>query len=487
VAEGKHFKTAYGWAGGSKPGGGTYKHPDQIKADREAKKKAKEQEQQKNKQPDVGVAEGSEQKPAITYKDYTLQYDYQTEDDDPEGYSTATTYYFDVLKDGDRVGEAEYFDYFGNLTIRINGKTKEFGFRHPLASQISQLVSSLPDEQKKDLSDPRFESQGLTEVFADQGSGSTDRDNADYMKRRNAAKKAGYTSRETKAGTWRVFKDGNAVAVAGPFKSADQAAAWIKKHKQGVTEDNDALAAFLARGGEVQQLKPQRGPRRSGVSFASKHIGSASGRGNTKGKVSGLGANTGKSGKPVVTAEQGVTEVQLDELFEPSIDYYTLSNGKMVQVDYKPGVDGQGPAPFTDVNVSYVNPALKPQGPSFDSTGQAQRWDRAPDGIKQAIQKFITQPQSVSEMDKSENSAGRDTGLRPGPDKEAKPISKEKMNKDAADVLDKAMSKEHEKKDVAEDSISAMRRLAGIVPRVPTVVSNGQRQYRHMPTAVQPR
>ena len=173
VAEGKHFKTAYGWAGGSKPGGGTYKHPDQIKADREAKKKAKEQEQQKNKQPDVGVAEGSEQKPAITYKDYTLQYDYQTEDDDPEGYSTATTYYFDVLKDGDRVGEAEYFDYFGNLTIRINGKTKEFGFRHPLASQISQLVSSLPDEQKKDLSDPRFESQDLTEVFADQGSGST--------------------------------------------------------------------------------------------------------------------------------------------------------------------------------------------------------------------------------------------------------------------------------------------------------------------------
>ena len=110
-----------------------------------------------------GVAEGSEQKPAITYKDYTLQYDYQTEDDDPEGYSTATTYYFDVLKDGDRVGEAEYFDYFGNLTIIINGQTMEFKYRHPLAMQISQLVSSLPDEQKKDLSDPRFESQGVAE------------------------------------------------------------------------------------------------------------------------------------------------------------------------------------------------------------------------------------------------------------------------------------------------------------------------------------
>ena len=110
-----------------------------------------------------GVAEGSGQKPTITYKDYTLQYDYQTEDDDPEGYSTATTYYFDVFKDGNRVGEAEYFDYFGDLTIRINGKTKKFEHQHPLASQVSQLVSSLPDEQKRDLSDPKFESQGVAE------------------------------------------------------------------------------------------------------------------------------------------------------------------------------------------------------------------------------------------------------------------------------------------------------------------------------------
>jgi hypothetical protein len=46
----------------------------------------------------------------------------------------------------------------------------------------------------------------------------------------------GYTGRETKDGTWRVFKDGQAVAVAGPFKSRDEAHAWIKKHKQGVAE-----------------------------------------------------------------------------------------------------------------------------------------------------------------------------------------------------------------------------------------------------------
>ena len=73
---------------------------------------------------------------------------------------------------------------------------------------------------------------------------------------------------------------------------------------------------------------------------------------------------------------------------------------------------------------------------------------RAKHLAKQAIPK---EKEEVNEMDKSQPSAytGRDTGPRPGPDKEAKPISKEKMTKDAADVLDKAMSKEH-KKEVKE-------------------------------------
>jgi hypothetical protein len=52
-----------------------------------------------------------------------------------------------------------------------------------------------------------------------------------------------------------------------------------------------------------------------------------------------------------------------------------------------------------------------------------------------------------SEMDKSQTPPGRDGDLRPGPDKEAKPISKEKMTKDASDMLNKAMSKETKKMD----------------------------------------
>lgn len=60
VDEGRYFRTAYGYAGGSRPGGGTYKHPEQIKADREAKKKAKEQEKA-NKNLQQGVEEEVEQ------------------------------------------------------------------------------------------------------------------------------------------------------------------------------------------------------------------------------------------------------------------------------------------------------------------------------------------------------------------------------------------------------------------------------------------
>jgi len=40
--------------------------------------------------------------------------------------------------------------------------------------------------------------------------------------------------------------------------------------------------------------------------------------------------------------------------------------------------------------------------------------------------------------------------------------------------------------DVTEDALAGMKRLAGIAP-VQTQTIPGQRQYRHMPTAVQPR
>ena len=74
-----------------------------------------------------------------------------------------------------------------------------------------------------------------------------------------------------------------------------------RKKEKDLAEDDDAVAAFMARGGEIQRLKPAK-PRKGERWQGSAHIGAAGGRG-TKGRVSGLAANTGKSGKPVVTAE----------------------------------------------------------------------------------------------------------------------------------------------------------------------------------------
>ena len=72
---------------------------------------------------------------------------------------------------------------------------------------------------------------------------------------------------------------------------------------------------------------------------------------------------------------------------------------------------------------------------------------RAKHLAKQAIPK---EKEEVNEMDKSQPSAGRDTGPRSGPDKEAKPVSPKQTAKDALDVLNKSMSKTHDKKEVKE-------------------------------------
>jgi LysM repeat protein len=59
--------------------------------------------------------------------------------------------------------------------------------------------------------------------------------------------------------------------------------------------------------------------------------------------------------------------------------------------------------------------------------------------------------EGLTEMDKSQTPPGRDTGPREGPEKIAKPISKEKMVTHALDTLTKSMAKkDNKKKDVSE-------------------------------------
>ena len=151
----------------------------------------------------------------------------------------------------------------------------------------------------------------------------------------------------------------------------EQAIELLKK--KGLAEDDDAVAAFLARGGEVQQLKPAR-PRKGERWQGSAHIGSAGGRGNTKGRVSGLGANTGKSGKPVVTAEQGVDESWKSALGGAALAGAMAMGGGAAQAQNAPSGEDFLPAIVAHVafkvNGNTVTKDIN-LGTSFKSPGQA--------------------------------------------------------------------------------------------------------------------
>jgi len=96
----------------------------------------------------------------------------------------------------------------------------------------------------------------------------------------------------------------------------------------------------------------------------------------------------------------GVGEDSLNELFEPQTEYYELSNGDIIQASYRP-MPNQTAMPGT-VKIKHVDPALMPKGSSFDSTGSIQRWDKAPDGVKQEIEKFVGQANKVSHVTEAE-------------------------------------------------------------------------------------
>lgn len=89
------------------------------------------------------------------------------------------------------------------------------------------------------------------------------------------------------------------------------------------------------------------------------------------------------------------TYEKVNELFEPTEEYYELSNGKVVVAKYRP-MPNQEPTPGT-LSIEYVDPALMPSGPSATSTGTVEPWTSAREGVKQAIQQFVKTPQTADE------------------------------------------------------------------------------------------
>ena len=520
-----------------------------------------------------GVTEGSGQKPTITYKDLTLQYDYRTEDDDPEGYSTATTYYFDVFKDGNRVGEAEYFDYFGNLKIRIHGKTKEFGFRHPLASQISQLVSSLPDEQKKDLSDPKFESQGVAE-----GQEYTIPQGKEYKRGYAAAMRGepydnpygkdsartyeqnqyrqGYKAgrKERQGVTEGSIKDVEAKIKAHDQRKADreqagdpyvahelhshnvirkqlldkrkraQAEYHKKMDQRGVAEGSnndyqqgvdDGVEYFLYTDGEGDTIKDVfLQMKRSATEHKSKKY--------WRGVVDGM-----KSVQSEEQVEQGVAEGSTShaELAKMAHDAYVAAsrkgNGPMAahylkqyqkhkadtakvtkgvaegHADQQRKIFKKNGQPVGEVGIDRESSPgvgqwyMKCYAYDIDNSGY-DSYEEAVAELKHCLKQGVTE-ESVDDF------LARGGKIQQG--KTHKPRKAErwqgsshigaaggKGSKGTVSGMAANTDPKGGKPVVtAEDSLAAMRRLAGVVPQAPAIVPNGPRQYRHMPTAVQPR
>jgi hypothetical protein len=91
------------------------------------------------------------------------------------------------------------------------------------------------------------------------------------------------------------------------------AARGKKAVKEGDDED------FLARGGKITQVKPNRGPRYPGTSLGSKHIGTL--RGGRASSISGKSANTRPTVKPVVAVESITKEDIISKLKARLGDY----------------------------------------------------------------------------------------------------------------------------------------------------------------------
>ena len=88
----------------------------------------------------------------------------------------------------------------------------------------------------------RNEKTGKTYKHPEQIKADREAKKAEEEKQEKKSVNESYVGRETKDGVWRVFKTGQAVAVAGPFKSAAGASAWIKKQKKPVKESASAGA-----------------------------------------------------------------------------------------------------------------------------------------------------------------------------------------------------------------------------------------------------
>jgi len=112
----------------------------------------------------------------------------------------------------------------------------------------------------------------------------------------------------TSQGKYRQANDRTMNVMKATGKQIDKTATNIRKalNRESVDQDmaEDDVADFLARGGKITQVKPNRGPRNPGLSLGSRHIGG----GGDGARASRTGRGSRPQGKPVVAVESDVEE-----------------------------------------------------------------------------------------------------------------------------------------------------------------------------------
>ena len=140
---------------------------------------------------------------------------------------------FRVRAQSERVAREKFSKHHNQaeiLSVKEEGVTKDSESSLQRKIQAKRDALSLAREQRR-VRGNRQQGQREIKLQAD-----IDRLSNELTQLKKQGMAEGYTGRETKPGTWRVFKDGQSVAVAGPFKSPEEARDWIKKQEQGVTE-----------------------------------------------------------------------------------------------------------------------------------------------------------------------------------------------------------------------------------------------------------
>lgn len=116
--------------------------------------------------------------------------------------------------------------------------------------------------------------------------------------------------------------------IGNPYPpGTDKHAQWQDGYEEGESQprhydeslSEDDVEDFLARGGKITQVKPNRGPRYPGTSLGSKHIGTT--RGGRASSISGKSANTRPTIKPVVAVESITKEDIISKLKDRLGDY----------------------------------------------------------------------------------------------------------------------------------------------------------------------